>query len=127
MKRIRADRLGSLCACESVDPGSRGAMHARGVTPFKASYRAYRLLYACIGLSGPLRSRGRLSHLCARKGYHDGCSCYSAVRFFPRINLARPMLRDALECMDGGDLIGAGVRLREAVYRQLANLPHSSR
>ena len=29
MYRIRADRLGSLCACKSVDPGSRGAMHAR--------------------------------------------------------------------------------------------------
>jgi hypothetical protein len=44
MKRIRADRLGSLCACESVDPGSRRAMHARGtLSPFKASYRAYRL------------------------------------------------------------------------------------
>jgi hypothetical protein len=34
MKRIRADRLGSLCACKSVDPGSRGAMHARGFVPF---------------------------------------------------------------------------------------------
>jgi hypothetical protein len=39
--------------------------------------------------------------------------------FIPKVNLARPMLRDALECVDRGDLIGAGVRLREAVYRQL--------
>jgi hypothetical protein len=39
--------------------------------------------------------------------------------FVPKINLARPMLREALECYDRGDLIGAGVRLRAAVYRQL--------
>ena len=44
---IRADRLGSLCTCKSVDPGSRGAMHARVETPSKASYRAYRL-FACV-------------------------------------------------------------------------------
>jgi hypothetical protein len=36
MYRIRADRLGSLCACKSVDPGRRGAMHARVLVTFQS-------------------------------------------------------------------------------------------
>jgi hypothetical protein len=31
---IRASRPDSLGACKSGDPGSRGAMHARGLDPF---------------------------------------------------------------------------------------------
>ena len=35
------------------------------------------------------------------------------------LNLARPMLLAAQECEERGDLIGCGVRLREALRRQL--------
>jgi hypothetical protein len=52
MKRIRADRLGSLCARRSVDPGSRGARRARVGTPSQASYRAYRLFIGAHQMSG---------------------------------------------------------------------------
>jgi hypothetical protein len=51
-ERIRASGLGSLCACKSVDPGSRGAMHARVETPFKASYRAHWLFVGAYQMSG---------------------------------------------------------------------------
>jgi hypothetical protein len=37
--------------------------------------------------------------------------------YVPKPCLARPMLFAALECLDAGDLIGAGVRLRESVAR----------
>jgi hypothetical protein len=45
--------------------------------------------------------------------------CLSVPRlgYVPKLCLARPMLFAALECFDRGDLIGAGVRLREAVDR----------
>jgi hypothetical protein len=50
------------------------------------------------------------------------------------VNLARPMLLAAQECEERGDLIGCGVRLREAIRRQLhamcnyfACLPKSKR
>jgi hypothetical protein len=39
--------------------------------------------------------------------------------YMPKLCLARPMLFAALECHDRGDVIGAGVRLREAVLRFL--------
>ncbi len=35
MFSIRADRLSSLCACNSIDLGSQGAMHARGFCPLQ--------------------------------------------------------------------------------------------
>ncbi len=37
--------------------------------------------------------------------------------YTPKLCLARPMLYAALDCYERGDLIGAGVRLREAVLR----------
>ena len=47
MFSIRADRLGSLCACKSVDPGSRGAMHARGFCPLKSELPSLSA-FACV-------------------------------------------------------------------------------
>jgi hypothetical protein len=39
--------------------------------------------------------------------------------YIPKPCLAKPMLFAALDCLDRGDLIGAGVRLREAAARFL--------
>jgi hypothetical protein len=43
MKRIRAERLGSLCVRQSCDPGSGLARRAQVLVTLRASYRAFRL------------------------------------------------------------------------------------
>ena len=60
MFRNRAVRLGSLCARQSVDPGSRGARRARGLGPLQSELPGLAVLFvACIGLSPPVCLWGR--------------------------------------------------------------------
>ena len=121
MFRDRAVGLGSLCARQSVDPGSRGARRARGLTTLIKRVTGPGGSFCCV-------------HRIVTAGLLVGPAAYSVARgkallmvalavprfgFEPELCLARPILLQALERYEVGDYIGAGVRLRESVRRFL--------
>lgn len=121
MFRNRATRLGSLCARSSVDPGSRGARRARGLTTLDSELPGLVAFFvACIGLSEAvapvataLFSRVRAERSCAMV-----CPSVPALGRVVTPNFARAFLFRAAEALKRGDLIAAGALLREAIRRQ---------
>ena len=97
---------GSLCACSSCDPGSGGASRARGILPLTNELPGQVAFFAL----ALCRAKGDTTMVCASVPY---------LGYKPQLCLARPMLFAALDRLDRGDTIGAGVLLREAVSRFL--------
>ncbi len=99
---FRANKPGSVCATQA-NPFS-GLARAAGVpTPTNALPGLL-----AIFMRGLFRA-GKATLMVALATHWLG--------YVPKPCLARPMLFASLDCLDRGDLIGAGVRLREAVTR----------
>ncbi len=90
---IRAIKPGSVCATQA-NPFS-GLARAAGGLPLSNALPGLIAYLECV--------------MVALAVYRLG--------YVPKPCLAKPMLFAALSCIDAGDLIGAGVRLRESVAR----------
>ena len=106
MVGMRASRPGSLCAQQSCEPGSGGAIRPRGPSPFLNELPGL-LAFSCA--------------LCAKGTLMVALAVPTFGATIP-LSLHRTMLHAAHDAFDSGDYVRCGCQLREAIDRYVTAL-----